>query len=763
MRPYERAVRHGYVAADLKAMLQLIALCRELHDLIRVNVAVFYEKILQEIHRRIQKFVKNTLEEGHIRAKHQKAALRAILDTLRIVAGKWEVEESPQVTAKKFSDFKRRVLSKTSGVSLEIVQFLRIQIQHLLNPESMFMQPPTKLMRGGKSFHEIDEGHLFKFIDKTFNYINLLTLEETLTFAGDQSCFYFKEMQMSLNGVAQFPVRSSMPFLLCQYALDNYVQPELTEILFYPLSIYNDAAFVALNRHKSSMLFNEIRAESEVCVSTLSVLIGEFTFNAFHTFSVLRQLPHRMTEHLKKSHRWPVSQPYRLRYLLSQNQFFILSTQVALSSLIAPRVDSELNSAVARLFAIGNELGVIASLAIDRVLNIIKETHRMLITEGLPLMRFKDIEKAAKLDIAINCHSSEYLERTVQHLFKVIAREYLLALDPIRLIPFKRLQLPPEPLGKLSLGKILKDALEPTVEFASILHFSTWMSQISDGGLTIIVDHVRESVIMSFRYFLQKYKELAGRLSRINDAPFRETAHSAFSRYASAYKFFLVDAAVLTVLKAMQGIGNLIGVALILDQSLSMRTIHTTHIVRYLRGIQTDDIHPRDELVRLFDAKFSEGMKIFTERPLLLHRDVEQLFLSTALSTFAELFTPEIEIFIEKEIKSQDFTVMTGFAAVWSVLDFVFCMLEAGKEAGFMQYGHGVMVCAALIILATRQGDLAQLLSIGNRMKSHLLTDMTGRIDEHIDHYFTAAQASKAAFDAAMVMIEPTVLAFCHV
>jgi hypothetical protein len=86
-------------------------------------------------------------------------------------------------------------------------------------------------------------------------------------------------VRLDLDKVVQFAIRSSIPFILYQFALENYGQPEITEVAFYPLSIYDDAAHTALNAHKSKMIFDEIRAEAEMCRKTLSVLIGEFTFN----------------------------------------------------------------------------------------------------------------------------------------------------------------------------------------------------------------------------------------------------------------------------------------------------------------------------------------------------------------------------------------------------------------------------------------------------------------------------------------------------
>jgi hypothetical protein len=67
------------------------------------------------------------------------------------------------------------------------------------------------------------------------------------------------------------------------------------------------------------------------------------------------------------------------------------------------------------------------------------------------------------------------------------------------------------------------------------------------------------------------------------------------------------------------------------------------------------------------------------------------------------------------------------------------------------------MLCAALVLLWTDQVRLAKLLSIGRRMKSHRLTDVTGMIDEPIERYVAAADASASALDAGLLLLEPSV------
>ena len=764
MKPYERSVRYGYAPTELKAMLQLLALCRGLHDLIRMNLPSIYPKICSAIQHTFQDVIKNVLEVASVKCKRKKKALKKLIDQIRGIGGDWLPGENPAITAKKETEIKTREIPvRVAAPSSKLIDLVRIQFQHILNPESRFMQPSKKkAMKGKRCLPGSVEKRLHEFLSESTNWVKLLSLEQSLTLAADQSCFYFKEVQLDMNDAVQFPVRSSVPFTLCQFALDNYVQPDLTEVIFYPLSIYDDAANMALTVHKSRMMFDEIRAEAQVCLDTLSVLIGDFTFNGFRTFAALRQLPDKIAAKLKMTHerRWPNSQAYRLRTLLQQNQYYLLSRQVALKSLIAPRVDQELNNAVAKLFHIGQEHGVVASLAISQVLGIVRETHRLLMEQGLPLMPFKDIERTAKWDNNLESFASKYLRDVTKHLFRMLARRYILYINPLRLLPPRKVQLPTEPLGQLNLGKILKDVLDSSVAFVTVHHFSVFLRQLSDGAIVLLSQSLHQHIKQSFTYFLGKYNDVRGRLTRIKDAPFGTSAHAAFTRYEGAYKFLLNDHSVMNLLSAMQNIGNTFAVAELIDEALSMKEFNVVQVMSYLRSVDNNGT-PRDEIGGLFDQEFRDALKIVTARPMTIAEDSQQVLLTMAVNEFLSHVNKEFHVFEEPNEKSHDFTTMTGFAAVWSVIEFLYCLMESGRaadeDAGFAKYGQGVILCAALMLLGTNQVNISKLLSIGRKMQRHNQTDMSGLADEKIIRFLAVSQMDAATLDWGFLFFQPFV------
>ena len=766
MKPYERAVRAGYSQAELKAMLQLVALCRELNDLIRMNTPNIYPKACSIISQSFQNFIKNILEKTVFRARRKKKYVRKVIEQIRAIAADFQPGENQQIPLKKTDLFKHEIQMKLAPPSPQLIELVRVHIEHMISPESRLIQPSKKMLKKYPAFHDTDLKRLQSFVASSANWISILSFEQTLTAASDQSPFYFKEVQLDINGAVQFPVTSSLPFILCQYALDNYVQPELTEIIFYPLSIYDDAAFVAVHQHKSRLMLEEIRAEAKVCLDTLSTLIGEFTFNAFRTFAALRQLPDKVVSHLKALHarHWPHSQAYRLRTLLQQNQYYLLSRQIALKTLIAHAVASELNGAVAQLYTLSKNYGVVASIAISRVLNIIRETHRLLSEQGLCLIPFKDINSNAKNDNMLQGFASEYLELVTSHLVGVLVRKYALSVNPLRFVPPKKIQLPAETLGgKSPIGKILKDALDVTVSFITVHHFQIMMRQINDGSTVYLVSRMKDCMTKAYSLFIGKYSLISERLIRIKDAPFGTSAHAAFSRYESAYRFFLNDPSIEIILREMQTLGNLVIVAELMDEALSTKEFNVVQIMSYIRSVD-DKNTPRDEIEQLFENEFRDAIKMITARPMSIAEDSQQLTINMTINTFGTLLRRDFAFFEEPNQREMDFTQLRGFASVWSVIEFVYCLNESLRvgdtSSGFAKFGQGVMICAAIILLFTGQTAMSKVLDIGRRILRHHETDMSGMSDEKTLRYIACSAYGSATVDWALNFLQPHVQNF---
>lgn len=140
---------------------------------------------------------------------------------------------------------------------------------------------------------------LNSFLQDTKYFLPMLRLTETIKIIFDESPLYFKETYLDLNGVSFFPVTTSLPVILSDYALKNYEKPELAGAIFYPLSIYDDAAHAALFYLKSKYLYDEIKAEARICLMSIAKMIADDAFHPIRRFICLKNVPLELTRKIK--------------------------------------------------------------------------------------------------------------------------------------------------------------------------------------------------------------------------------------------------------------------------------------------------------------------------------------------------------------------------------------------------------------------------------------------------------------------------------
>ena len=83
----------------------------------------------------------------------------------------------------------------------------------------------AKGMKGGlmkeKTFKDSQVAELQSFFDKSFYYGTMLDLPNSILKCSDLSNLWFKEFYLELTKQIQFPTRTSLPWILSEFALDT--------------------------------------------------------------------------------------------------------------------------------------------------------------------------------------------------------------------------------------------------------------------------------------------------------------------------------------------------------------------------------------------------------------------------------------------------------------------------------------------------------------------------------------------------------------
>ena len=751
---YERSIRKGYSEEEIQVLLQLLMLWRSLVDQLRQASETIFRILSTSFNDYFQVFIRSECDYiiKHIPQKAEKDLKLVFVPLRELLCDNLD----PDV---KFKQYKTKTYtydnsSKEMHISINAIEFLRIQIQHLMNQKNDGSSI-KKLIGKEKSLE-----YLQSFLQNSVHWIDLLQFGQLIDLISDQSDLYFKEVQLDLNKVINFPVRSSLPYVLCEYALTNFMVPELTEMIFYPFGIYDDAAHKAQQIIKSKFLLDEVKAEADMCMHTLTLLISDFTFEAFRSYASIRFLPDAFASKIKADNQlqWPESRAYRLTNLLQQNQFYLHCKQIDIKSLIVQPIEEQMNDSIQKLIKCASTNGIATVVAISKGLEIIRETHRLLCEQGLALMDYDTLLKAALGDTSPTSFVSSFMIAVMKNITHKVSYKYYLRTCPLRLAPFDFKPLPSIPFGKGNLAKILKMALEPTTKMITVQHFCYFARLLDIGTITCAIQVLCADFSTVFDKFISSYEKLIGKVTiqRIADASISTTGQIILDRYEGAYNYFTYDNDVQELFKEMKAVGNLLAVANLMDVALSNQKLTRAQIFSYFKGLGLDGKYQID-LNKLYGE--SLGRSLANQNPIPSSKDIFPIILSFLLSSILKHLSQKQSLFEEKSKTILDFPSLTGFAAIWSVLEFTFIYTEANRTSQvtspFELYGEGTLFCAAALIAALKQERLYYATNIGRRIQRVKDVDFDSNTDSKLSKFCAVNNLEYNSISYALSIFEP--------
>ena len=761
-KPYELNMRFGFQPEILSVVLTLLWIVRSTRELINDNMHLIKQSLADSIQDYLQNFALNILPQAILRNKEYKELITDVLDILRVLLGQYSSDNDFQISAKKASKVEKQESNLNIGEpSLAIVELVRLQLQLLTNKGAPAVSKQGVLK--GQPLNSDDEALFLEFLEQSQYFIQLIDLQTTLDAICDQSPLYFKEYYMAFNHCTFFPVTTSLPVILSKHALDNYKKIELSGSIFYPLSIYDDAASVALKKLKSTMLFNEIKAEASICIQYISREIAEKAFNPILKFATLRMMPPEQINSQSAIFREDISS-LRLGVTLQQNALTILGTGIDTKYLIAKRLREIFQEKLEALIAVVEKFGLITMNILIAVLNVFRKAHSLFDLFNLCLTPFDDMMRNAFALDNPDTFQSRLLNGCLFNMIDNILSDYIIVGFPLRCLPKQQFKFVEEirSIFKTSeAGDILCSNLLPSCTFISVDTFRQFFWFIDDGAIMFFHQQLISVIPDLVDAFITVYQGLQTKLKRIQNPPISYTCYQAFDRFEGAYHYFVDSEEIRGCLSLMKQIGNIILLSQMIDNAWILKRTTATQVAAFMFSEKPVDLGKDPdkipELFELFDKSFQEKRPFFSMMNQKIDPKEFNLPLTTnAVRLLVNQLLPHYNLFAELSVNIRDLTSLKGFGAVWSVLDFIssqIIVLPAKEGGGFSVFGEGVCYCAAAIILLTKQRRLARALSISERVMSHKMTDFSNVIDERIEKYLSAAQFSTSSLSFAYAAI----------
>lgn len=756
MSSYERSLRNGFSSDERKLLIQLIALWRQTTDMLRANSATILKVISPYIFETIENFLKNVVERSYYTAKRNKTNLEKLVQPIREAFAGWKQGEEMNFRAKSKKDLQTHPLSgNQSHPPPALIEFIRIQIQTLINKGGVLN------INKSKAYPDKILNNYWDFINESKYFTDVLNFDAILNEITDQSFLYFKEVQLDLNQTVSFPIRASLPFILCEYALDNYSSPEITELIFYPLGIYNDAMNIASNKLRCSYIADEIKAEASMCLMTLKTLIADFTFGAFQTYTALRFLPPNAYQELKQKFldHWPDSRAYRMRNTLQQNSFYLLGKQIDLRSLIIGPIDNDIRRSIAGFYNAASKMGPICLPSARFGLYVLRETHRQLKSNGFQLLSFDELIREAIGDCSPNSFSSKVIDDFCNSTVTSVTSHYFCRSVPTQLIPQTKKQLRDSIFGSHHLGRVIKAYLEPTMNNINCSSFEAYVELFGLGAVAILNRSIINEIDETFNKLTASYTSILERISRIADASVSSSGPLMFDRYEGAYRYYMSDKACLDVFKQMKKIGNLIMIGWMLDVGICNNKLTREHVMSYFQAVDLNGMKSEMGFHAALGETYDKIKEIMGQATHNTEADALPGCLSQCLMCILRKLNEYNLLFNEPSTTVLDFPSLKGFGAIYSVLEFVFCLHETfrneAQDSPFESYGEGVMCCAAAFLALSNQERHYNITCIGRKLKFIREYDFSSQEDPRLTRFCAAFELASSSLQFMFSLITP--------
>ncbi|ETO36092.1 cytoplasmic FMR1-interacting protein 2 [Reticulomyxa filosa] len=426
---YEQITRYNYENELKYAMVEIIGLIKGLSNLILENESFVRPVLARYVHEQLQEFAHNTLLHPLYRShKKKKGDLNDTLLKIRLVIADCYDIAKLREDFKKNKDKELKKMEPHKWPARNVfptrtqVLMLRRLLFHVYSDESKGM--------GGGFFADKDlkkeEKQGFEQIFDLLGFVTRLNnLTDTINLATNLSDLWYREFYLNITDCIQFPIAMSLPWMLVDFAMNT---PSLAPNVFFPLSIYNDSAEMALSIFHQQHLFDEIEAEVNLVFDQLIFTLYQKIFDYYKNkaASVLLDKPfqRRMEElriHLGKN----VMKLNYARYtpVFQQKSLHVLGRDVDIQALLTEQLNSYVRENIDAIVSRYESMNSISAvMEIEHLMATLRLTVDFLREELPGIDLFEDTLAEVNEDTTIGSFRGRLFLATYNQMFSGLLR-----------------------------------------------------------------------------------------------------------------------------------------------------------------------------------------------------------------------------------------------------------------------------------------------------------------------------------------------------
>ncbi|KAJ3024741.1 UNVERIFIED_CONTAM: Cytoplasmic FMR1-interacting protein 2 [Siphonaria sp. JEL0065] len=259
---YELAIRCNYSDEDKKALIKALAIAKDTST--RLHLTTVQISILKKhIHYETQRFLLINCTEYISSCQKRKRSIVGVLGLLNGICADKSIPNCESILHKFdesiFSDF---VFNGACGATtISQLKALSVILEFCSSDKS-------KGMKGGflkdKDLKETQVMEIREVLRKIQSWVQVLDLYDNVgsknVGLAPLSNLWFKEFYLEVSQQVQFPVNTSLPWILTEYILEIN-EPDLLQLVLYPFEIYSSASGRILQEFKCRYIHDELTAE----------------------------------------------------------------------------------------------------------------------------------------------------------------------------------------------------------------------------------------------------------------------------------------------------------------------------------------------------------------------------------------------------------------------------------------------------------------------------------------------------------------------
>ncbi|KAI9343184.1 cytoplasmic fragile-X interacting family-domain-containing protein [Obelidium mucronatum] len=385
---YELAIRHNYSGNEKEALIYILATCKSISRKLLSLPNTLLELLKKHVHYETQKFATLSCTEYIHSCLKRKREVLGLLELIPRICRDAGIPNCESIVHKFdeaiFSDF---VFNGDSGTTAgDQLLAISVILGYCINEKSRGMKGGFLKDKDFKEHHVMEIRHL---LDQAKNWNLVLDLPGAVNRFDKTSDLWFKEFYLEVSLKVQFPISTSLPWILTEYALESE-DSELLKCVLYPFEIYAAASKRILLDMNCRYIHDELTAEVNLCFDRLIFSLSEKIYSHCKQYASLALIPNQCLWSGSLRSLEPLLPLTSFVPILSKTNHMLLGRTINIRDHIAQSMIEYLETSIDGAISRYEHGGVSNVLELKSLLECTQKTHELL-SRWMTLEEFESI------------------------------------------------------------------------------------------------------------------------------------------------------------------------------------------------------------------------------------------------------------------------------------------------------------------------------------------------------------------------------------